>query len=48
MNKGSYWNCVVDVSRCNSGDYPFWYIPTDSSFAADKVSIDEIITIDTI
>lgn len=48
LNKGSYWNCVVDVSRCNSGDYPFWYIPTDSSIAADKVSIDEIITIDTI
>lgn len=48
MNKGSYWNCLVDVSRCNSGDFPFWYIPTDSSMAADKVSIDEIITIDTI
>jgi len=40
----SYWNCVVDVSRKNAGDYPYWYI-TDRQHT-QKVKISEIITIE--
>ena len=38
----AYWNCVIDVSRKNSGDYPYWYITTDIK---SKVEILEIMTI---
>jgi len=40
----SYWNCVIDVSRKNAGDYPYWYI-TDSQHT-QKIEISEIITIE--
>ena len=39
----AYWNCVIDVSRNNAGDYPYWYITTDIK---SKVEILDIITID--
>ena len=39
----AYWNCVIDVSRNNTGDYPYWYITTDIK---SKVEILDIITID--
>ena len=38
----SYWNCIIDVSRKRSGQYPYWYITTDIK---SKVEILEIITI---
>lgn len=38
----SYWNCVIDTSRKNVGDYPFWYITSKQSF---KIKIKEFITI---
>ena len=37
----SYWNCIIDVSRKGSGQYPYWYITTDIK---SKVEILEIIT----
>ena len=38
----AYWNCVIDVSRKSSGEYPYWYITADIK---SKVEILEIITI---
>lgn len=42
-SKTAYWNCIIDTSRKNSGDYPFWYI-TDE--ATCKIELSEIITLE--
>ena len=38
----AYWNCIIDVSRKGTGDYPYWYITSELK---SKVKIDEIIII---
>ena len=38
----SYWNCIIDVSRKGSGEYPYWYITSDIK---SKVELREIVTI---
>lgn len=38
----SYWNCIIDVARKGSSQYPYWYITTDLK---SKVEIQAIITI---
>lgn len=40
----SYWNCVIDTSRKNTGEFPYWYI-TDETHTS-KIDIKEIITIE--
>lgn len=42
-SKTSYWNCIIDTSRCNTGGYPCWYITDEQSC---KVKISELITIE--
>ena len=39
--KPSYWNCVIDTSRKNTGKYPYWYITDENTC---KVEIKEMIT----
>ncbi len=41
-DKTAYWNCVIDTSRTNAGDYPYWYITDEQTL---RVDITEIITI---
>ena len=43
ITKSAYWNCVIDTSRNNHGDYPFTYI-TEGDVC--RVKINELITID--
>ena len=38
----AYWNCIIDVSRKGTGDYPYWYITSELK---SRVKIDEIIGI---
>ena len=38
----AYWNCIIDVSRKGTGDYPYWYITSELK---SRVKIDEIIII---
>ena len=43
INKSSYWNCVIDTSRNNNGEFPFWCITDDNK---SKVEIRSILAID--
>ena len=38
----SYWNCIIDVSKKGSGEYPYWYVTSDNK---SKVEIKDIIII---
>ena len=38
----AYWNCVIDVSKKGTSEYPYWYITSEIK---SKVDILEIITI---
>lgn len=40
-SKPSYWNCVIDTRRKNTGKYPYWYITDENTC---KVEIKEMIT----
>ena len=45
ISPSSYWNCVIDTSRNNHGDYPFTYI-TDGDVC--KVRINELIKLESV
>ena len=39
----TYWNCVIDTERNNTGDFPYWYITDDIKA---KIEIKEYVSID--
>lgn len=40
-----YWNCVIDISRKNTGKYPYWYLPSGHPEYHDKVKLNEFLII---
>jgi len=43
INGSCYWNCVIDTSRVNTGNFSYWYI-TDE--VQSKIEIKDILAID--
>lgn len=41
--KTAFWNCIIDVSRKNAGEYPYWYITDD---AVQRVQISEALVVE--